>query len=550
MGHLPGIVFLRDARNQADVKTDLRSVWTLAMTTSSSIPPLVRLRKICKWFGPVQVLFDVDIDFYPGEIHVLAGENGAGKSTLVRILAGNYPDYSGHIELGGQPVRLTSPRDASALGVAMIYQELSLVTSMSVQDNLFLGQFPCRHFGWINRRQQMLATQRVLENFGLAVEPTRPVGEYPIAVQQMIEIAKAISRQALVIIMDEPTSALSEPECERLFALVDKLKKAGLAVVFITHKLEEMEALGDRITVLRDGRVAGHAIRGHFNAQRIIQWMVGRHLEQHFPPRSTPHPSERLRVESLTVRRGGIGGRPAVRNLSFSVRAGEVLGLAGLQGSGTAWVLRGLFDPTACHTTGRVWLDGKPIHLRFPADAIRHGIGYAPSDRKSAGLIMSMSVAANATITDWHRLTCWGWRKIDREMACAALLADKLRLKAPSLLAEAGHLSGGNQQKVVLAKGIHMQPTVLLLDEPTRGIDVGAKHDIYELIHQWTQEGITIILTTSELPELLALSHRILVLHRGEAVAELTAEEATPEKILEAAMGQRSALPGQVYRGG
>lgn len=511
------------------------------MTCGSFAQPLVRLRGISKWFGPVQVLFDVDVDFYPGEVHILAGENGAGKSTLVRILAGNYPDYTGHIELAGKPVRLLSPREATALGIAMIYQELSLVPSMSVRDNLFLGHFPTRALGWISVGELEAAAKRVLEDFGLAVELSRPVGEYPIAVRQMVEIAKAVSQAAKVIIMDEPTSALSEPECERLFALVDKLKAKGLAVIFITHRLEEMRRLGDRITVLRDGRVVGHAIRGQFDAQRVIQWMVGRQLDQQFPPRGIPKSSERLRVESLTVRRGGIGGRPAVRDVSFSVRAGEILGLAGLQGSGASWVLRGIFDPIFCQASGQLWLDGKPIRVRGPADAIRHGIAYAPGDRKSAGLVLPMSVVANLTMADWPRLCRRGWRDTAGELRCASNLASALRLKAPSLLAEVGHLSGGNQQKVVLGKWMQTRPKVLLLDEPTRGIDVGAKHDVYELIRQWTQEGMAVVLTTSELPELLALGHRILVFHRGEAVAEFSADEATAEKILAAAMGHSSA---------
>ncbi|MCS7237302.1 MAG: sugar ABC transporter ATP-binding protein [Thermoguttaceae bacterium] len=512
---------------------------------ASSVEPLVRLRKISKWFGPVQVLFDVDLDLHPGEVHILAGENGAGKSTLVRILAGSYDDYRGQIELGGKVVRPTHPRDAAALGIAMIYQELSLVPSMSVRDNLFLGRFPTGLFDFVDRTRLATEARSILAEFDLAIDLNRPVGEYPIAIQQMVEIAKAVSRQAQVLIMDEPTSALAEVECRRLFRLVEKLKTRGLVIVYITHRLEEMEQIGDRITVLRDGRVVGTLLRGEFDANTIVRWMVGRQIDQQFPPRGTPKNTERLRVGNLTVRRGGVGGRPAVNQLSFNVRAGEVLGLAGVQGSGTSWVLRGIFDPGYCQASGEVWIDGRPVSLRGPADAIRNGIALATGDRKGSGLVLPMSVLDNVTMASWARLSRWGFRRPGFERWWTGQLAEALRVKAPSLENEVAHLSGGNQQKVVLAKWLGTAPRVLLLDEPTRGIDVGAKHDVYELIRQWTDEGMAVVLTTSELPELLALSHRILVLHRGQKVAEFPAEEATPERVIAAAMGQTPATLGQ-----
>lgn len=532
------------SRNRLPVENQMRSAVTalpngrVRMIETTAAEPLVRLRRISKWFGPVQVLFDVDLDLYPGEVHILAGENGAGKSTLVRILAGSYDDYRGQIELAGRIVRPTHPREAAALGIAMIYQELSLVPSMSVRDNLFLGRFPTRWFHWLDRSRLMSETRSILAEFELAVDPRRPVGEYPIAVQQMVEIAKAVSRQAQVLIMDEPTSALSEPECRRLFRLVERLKSKGLAIVYITHRLEEMEQLGDRITVLRDGRVVGTLTRQQFDATTIVRWMVGRQLDQQFPPRGVPQGSERLRVANLTVRRGGAGGRPAVYNLSFHVKAGEVLGLAGVQGSGTGWVLRGIFDPTFCQATGQFWVDGEKADLREPADAIARGIALATGDRKALGLVLPMSVLENVTMASWGKLSRWGFRQPSVERTWTEKLTQALRVKAPSLDSEVAHLSGGNQQKVVLAKWLGTTPRVLLLDEPTRGIDVGAKHDVYELIRQWAEAGMAVVLTTSELPELLALSHRILVLHRGEKVAEFSAEEATPEKVIAAAMGQ------------
>jgi ABC-type sugar transport system ATPase subunit len=510
------------------------------MDNSLCLPqPMVQMRGICKSFGPVQVLFDVDVDFYAGETHILAGENGAGKSTLVRILAGNYPDYSGTIRMCGKQIRPTRPQEAAAHGIAIIYQELSLVPTLSVQENLFLGHLPVRGFGFVDMRRMRQEAERLLADLGLEIDVSRPVGEYPIAIQQMVEIAKAFSRQASVIIMDEPTSALSVAEAERLFQVVERLTKLGRAVVYITHRLEEMERLGDRFTVLRDGRVVGRALRGQVSPSTIVSWMVGRQWDQQFPQRKSPGLSERLRVEGLTVRRGGVGGKPAVKELSFSVRAGEVLGLAGLQGSGATWVLRGIYDPKGSNSSARIFLDGKPVHFRQPAEALHQGVAFVPSDRKAMGLVLSMSVLANATMSSWDKLSRWGFRRPRDELSLTTRLAGLLRLRAPSVHAEVGHLSGGNQQKVVIAKGAAVMPRVFLLDEPTRGIDVGAKHDIYDLITQWTEQGVAIILTTSELPELLALSHRILVLHRGEKVAEFPAEEATPDRVLAAAMGVR-----------
>jgi len=506
---------------------------------SAAFPnPLVEMRGISKWFGPNQVLFDVDVDFYPGEVHILAGENGAGKSTLVRILAGNYSDYLGNIRLRGLPVRPGSPQEAAALGIAIIYQELSLVPSLSVRDNLFLGHFPCRWGGFVDNELMEKRAQEILTEFGLEVDLRRPVEELPIAVQQMVEIAKALSRQAQILIMDEPTSALSASDSERLFELIYRLKERGHAIVYITHRLEEMERLADRITVLRDGHVVGRAARGQFDLDTVVRWMVGRQLAQQFSSRKVPGSSERLRVEGLTVQLGGSGKRPAVRNVNLSVNQGEVVGLAGLQGSGVCWVLKGIFDPKNSQATGKIYLDGKPVRITGPAQALRQGIAYVPSDRKAAGLVLSMSVTANVSMASWSRLTRWGFRQPSKEMKMVTQIAQALRLRTPSLRGEVSRLSGGNQQKVVLGKALGIVPRVLLLDEPTRGVDVGAKHEIYELIGQWTGAGMAILLTTSELPELLALSHRILVFHRGEMVAEFSAEEANSERVLAAAMGR------------
>lgn len=512
------------------------------MTDSASPPfsPLVRMRGITKRFGPVEVLRDVDLDIWPGEVHILAGENGAGKSTLIKILGGVYSDYEGGIEIRGRPVRPTSPLEAAALGVAVIHQELSLVPSMSVADNLFLGRPRCTWGGWVAYRSQRAEARRLLAELGLEIDVDQPAERYPLGVRQLVEIAKALGYQARVIVMDEPTSALSAPEVERLFALVQKLKAQGCGLVYITHKMEEIRRIADRITVLRDGRRVGSAPAAELSTRQLIRWMVGREVEQQFPRHVSQPGPERLRIEDFTVRAERKGLRPAVDSVRLAVRAGEILGLGGLQGSGASELLLGLFGALGPRVSGRVWLDGKPVRIRSPREAIQHGVALLTNDRKATGLVLPMSVAANATLAALPRLCRWGWRRPRRELEAAAAQSRALSLRGASLDMPVAELSGGNQQKVALAKWLEVQPRVLLLDEPTRGVDVGAKHDIYELMNRWTAAGMAIILITSEMPELLALSDRIVVLHRGRVTAELHRSEATADRVLEAAMGQRA----------
>jgi len=502
--------------------------------------PLVRMRGITKRFGPVEVLRDVDLDLWPGEVHILAGENGAGKTTLIKILGGVYSDYEGKIEILGRPVRPTSPLEAAALGVAVIHQELSLVPSMSVADNLFLGRAPSIWGGLVAYRVQRETARRLLAELGLEIDVEQPVERYPLGVRQLVEIAKALGHRARVLVMDEPTSALSAPEVQRLFALIQRLKAQGCGLVYITHKMEEIQRIADRITVLRDGRRVGSAPAGELSPGQLIRWMVGREVEQQFPRHFSRPGAERLRIEDFTVRAERKGLRPAVEGVSLSVRAGEILGLAGLQGSGASELLSGLFGALGPRASGRVWVDGKPVRIRSPRDAIRQGMALVTNDRKTTGLVLPMSVAANATLAALPRLCRWGWRRPRREREAAAVQSRALGLRAASLDMPVAELSGGNQQKVALAKWLEINPRVLLLDEPTRGVDVGAKHDIYQLMNQWTAAGMAIILITSEMPELLALSDRIVVLHRGRVTAEMTRDEATADRVLEAAMGQGS----------
>ncbi len=502
---------------------------------------LVRMTGVNKRFGPVQVLYDVDLEIRAGEVHVLAGENGAGKSTLIKVLAGVYPDYAGTIEIAGRTVRPESPLAANALGVAVIYQELSLVPSMSVADNIFLGRPRTGTAGLVDDRAQAAEARRLLADLGMEVDVERNVEDFPIGTQQLIEIAKALSYDARVIVMDEPTSALSAPEVERLFALVDELKSRGCGIVYITHKMEEIERIADRITVLRDGRLVGSAPASELPPQELVRWMVGREVDRQFPERQGGRgsPAERLRVEQFSVEGGGRGAKRPVDDVGFSVDAGEILGIGGLQGSGASELLLGLFGALGKRARGRVWLDGAPVRFTRPRQAIDRGVALLTNDRKATGLVLSTSVVANATLAALRRLAPRGWRNPNRERETTAALAEALKLRAASLEMEVGTLSGGNQQKVALAKWLATDPQLFLLDEPTRGVDVGAKQEIYQLMDEWTSRGIAIILITSEMPELLAMSDRILVMHRGRVTAEFDRREASPERVLEAAMGKR-----------
>jgi ABC-type sugar transport system ATPase subunit len=494
---------------------------------------------IAKRFGSVLVLDGVDLEVFAGEVHVLAGENGAGKSTLVKILAGVHTDFEGTLEIDGRPVRPDSPLAANALGVAMIYQELSLVPSMRVADNIFLGRSPTSRAGLIDDRAQRAEARRLLEPLGIEVDVDRLVEQLPIGTRQLIEIAKALSYRAKVIVMDEPTSALSAPEVERLFGLIARLKAQGRGIVYITHRMEEIDAIADRITVLRDGRFVGSAPAAELPTPRLVEWMVGREVAQQFPRHEARPGAERLRVEEFVVTGGARSARPLVDRVGFSVRAGEILGIGGLQGSGASAMLMGLAGAYGDRARGRVWLDGRPVCIRRPRDAIDRGMAMLTNDRKATGLVLSMSVVANATLADLRRLAPGGWRRPRREREATSRLSEALHLRAASLEMEVGELSGGNQQKVALAKWLQTDPRILLLDEPTRGVDVGAKREIYQLMNEWTLRGIAIILITSEMPELLAMSDRILVLHRGRAIAELSRGQATAQRVLEAAMGKQ-----------
>jgi ABC-type sugar transport system ATPase subunit len=506
--------------------------------SNNKTEPLARMQGIGKRFGSNWALRNVNLDIHPGEVHALAGENGAGKSTLIKILAGVYPDFEGTILINNRPVRPRSPLEALDMGVAVIHQDLSLVPSLSVTDNIFLGR-PIVHAGFVDYKSQKKESARILENLGLPLDVNTPIDQLSIATRQLVEIAKALGRKARIIVMDEPTSALNAPEVEKLFSLIRDMKHQGCGIVYITHKMEEIEKIADRITVLRDGLLIGSAPASQLPIPILIQWMVGREMDQQFPRHRGQRGPERLRAENFSVFPCGLGSKPAVDEVSLTVYEGEILGIGGLQGSGASELLMGLFGGYGSQTKGRVFFNNKKDSLHNPRKAIDMGITLLTNDRKATGLVLSLSIVANATLADLRRLCRGGWRSNQREREATRKITSSMNLQAASLDMPVNELSGGNQQKVVIAKWLETKPKLLLLDEPTRGIDVGAKREIYQLMNEWTAQGMAIILITSEMPELLAMSDRIIVMHRGKITAHLTREKATAEIILEAAMGRQ-----------
>lgn len=496
------------------------------------------MKGIGKTFGSVRVLGGVDFELAGGEVHILAGENGAGKSTLIKILAGVYRDWEGAVELGGRQVAFTEPQQARQAGIAVIYQEISLVGTLSVLDNLFLGRELTGGAGMLNRAAQRSRAEKLLAGLDLELDLDRPAGSYPISVQQMVEIAKALSLEARVIVMDEPTSTLSRPEAERLFAMIARLKQRGCGIIYISHKMDEIYRLADRITVLRDGGLVGCSAAAELPEDEFVRWMVGRKITSQFPERNAGPGAPLLEVAGLTLRDSANPRRKPVDNCSFTLREGEILGVAGLQGSGKSELLHALFGTWGSRASGDIRLGGEEFEIKSPRHSIQRGVALLTNDRQGTGCITCMGVRANITLAALERYSPGLWLDYPAERAAAARRADELSLRAASLEMPVGHLSGGNQQKVILAKWLETAPRVFLLDEPTRGVDVGVKHELYDLMNRWTAAGTSIVLITSEMPELLAMSDRIIVMSSGRITAEFTRGEATQEKILAAAMSR------------
>ena len=497
--------------------------------------PRLEMRDITKNFGGVHALSGVTLKANAGEVHAVCGENGAGKSTLMKILAGAIDGYGGEILLDGKVVKFAGPRDAEDLGIRIIYQELNLVPELSVADNLFLGREKSGPLGLLKTRAMENAARDLFKRLGTPISPRARVADLRIGDQQMVEIAKALAFDASIVIMDEPTSALSDAEVARLFRVIHDLKAAGTTILYISHKMNEVFTLADAVTVLRDGKFVATATRDQTQPSQVVRWMVGREIaELHFDERPTSG-KRLLQVEGLNLPSPLGSGRPALKDLDFHVEAGEVVGIAGLLGAGRTELLESLFGATQTPPTGTILLDGESVHFSEPSGAIASGVALVTEDRKSLGLFTKMTVAENITIRRLEKLTRLGLVDPRAESRAVRESIKRLSIKTDGGGAAITSLSGGNQQKCIIARWLLINPKLLLLDEPTRGIDVGAKAEIYALIRRLAGDGMAILMTSSELPELLTVADRILVLCEGRLTANLTRAQASEEVIMHAA---------------
>jgi ribose transport system ATP-binding protein len=503
---------------------------------------ILDIRHVSKRFPGVRALHDVSFSVARGEIHALVGENGAGKSTLMKILSGVYPDYDGEVIFDGAQLALSSPRDAQRRGIAIIYQELNLIPELTVAENIFLGREPRTATGLLDGERMNREARALLARLNLAIPPDRPVKWLRVGEQQLVEVAKALSLDARLLILDEPTSALSQTEIERLFAVVAALKTDGVTMIYISHKFDEVFQIADRATVLRDGECIGTLPIDQTDAATLIRMMVGRNLSEFYPKEDADVGDEALRVDHLHLLPDEQQGGRDLRDISFAVRRGEIVGVAGLMGAGRTELLETLFGVhPPRRVRGRIAIGGRERRIASPRAAIDAGLAFVTEDRKTQGLALPLSVGHNMTLAALGRFLRFDVIRQAAENAAIRRSIEQLHIKVPGVGAEVGKLSGGNQQKVVLAKCLLTRPRVLMLDEPTRGIDVGAKAEIYAIISHLAQEGAAILMASSELPELLAMCDRVLVLCDGRLTAELMRAEATPERIMEAATARQRA---------
>ena len=489
---------------------------------------MLRALELRKDFGGLTVLHPTSIDFLPGEVHALMGENGAGKSTLMKIVAGLYRPDGGQVEWRERYAEFTSPHDALVAGIAMIHQELMPIPNLTVAENITLGTEPCSSFGLIDRPAQLARAKELLGELESDINPTRMMRTLTVAQTQVVEIAKALGRQADVILMDEPTAALSDHEVAALFRAITRLKARGVAIVYTTHKMDEVFRLADRISVLRDGRLVGTAPAAELNPAKLITMMVGRELADVFPVRHSPSDEILLEVSGLTR-------EPAYRDISFKVRRGEVVALAGLMGAGRTEVVSAIYGLQPA-SEGQIYLKGKPISIRNPEEALAAGIGMVTEDRKGLGLIPALGVGQNITLSALRDYSRGPLVDHSAESAASETQMTEFAVKANSSSQPIAQLSGGNQQKALLARCLLGGPDLIILDEPTRGIDIGAKAEIYALIQKLARAGKGILLVSSELPEVLSLAHRIVVLRRGSVSATLDAASTDQETVLRHAM--------------
>ena len=488
--------------------------------------PLVELRGISKRFGGVAALKGVDFDLRAGEVHALLGENGAGKSTLMRVLGGEIARNGGEILIDGKPVHFAGPKQAADAGIAIIHQEMALAPDLSVAENIFLGELPGA-IAWASLRRRAAS---LIAKLGFAIDPAAIVGDLSVAHQQVVEIAKVLSRRARIIVFDEPTAVLAVRDAERLLAIIDGLRRDGVGIVYISHRLDEVFRIADRLTIMKDGASVTTLRPGEVTVDDVIRLMVGRSLSALFGERVERAPGEELlRVEDLS------DGR-RIRDVSFAVRAGEIVGLGGLVGAGRTEVARMIFGADRLQS-GRVLLGGHPVRIRKPQDAVRAGLALVPEDRKRQGVVLDMAIRINATMANMAPITGpAGFIRRVVEKRVVARLAEDVRIRMAGMDAPVSSLSGGNQQKVVLAKWFHLGARVIILDEPTRGVDVGAKAEIYTLVHRMAAEGRAVLVISSEHLELFGLCDRVLVMGEGRVRGELRPADYSEENLLTLAM--------------
>lgn len=491
------------------------------------------MEKIYKSFPGVNALKDVNISINKGEVMALTGENGAGKSTLMNILSGIYQKDSGEIYFDGKPVNITSPLNAQKMGISTIHQELNLMPNLSVGENIFIAREKRKMHYLLDKKKTNDDASDLIKLVGLEIDTTTLVKDLSIAQRQMVEVAKALSINSKLIIMDEPTSSLTDREIEILMGIIRKLCEQGVSIIYISHKLSEIFDIADRITVLRDGNTIGTVDAKECSEEMLIQMMVGRELKDIFAKMES-------KIGEVIFEAKNITSGKMVKNASFKLKKGEILGFAGLVGSGRSELMRAIFGIDKMDQ-GEVFLDGEKISIRHPSHAIKHGLGFVPEDRKLQGLILGMVVRENITMPSLEKLSNYGFIKSSSEKDVSVDFIEKLSIKTPHQEQKVLNLSGGNQQKVVIAKWLAISPKILILDEPTKGVDVGAKKEIHHLMSKLTQEGVAVIMISSELPEILGMSDRIVVMHKGVIKGEFLRGEATQEKILSLALSEMTA---------
>ncbi|ARI75635.1 sugar ABC transporter ATP-binding protein [Halobacillus mangrovi] len=493
--------------------------------------PFVHMKEIEKAFSGNQVLKKVNLDILPGEVHALMGENGAGKSTLIKVLTGIHAKDGGKVEVKGKERTFSNPKQAEKEGIVVIHQELNIIPHLTVAENMFLGkERTLRRTGILKKKEMYQQTLDNLKRLGVTnIDPNETAGDLSVGKQQMIEIALAISTNAEMIIMDEPTAALTDREIESLFKVIESLREQKVSIVYISHRMEEIFQICDRITVLRDGEYIGTERVNDTNFEAVVKMMVGRELGERFPARTTTIGERILEVKHLSR-------EDWFEDINFHVNKGEILGVAGLMGAGRTEIMEAIFGAKK-KKSGDILLDGKPLSIKHPRDAIQSGIGFITEDRKDEGLVLHLSIRENIALTNMKAISNKGWISSQKETKLIDELIERLHVRTTGREQDVKSLSGGNQQKVVIAKWLGIQPRVLILDEPTRGVDVGAKKEIYHIMNELTEHGVAIIMVSSELPEVLGVSDRIMVIHEGKVARIFNREEANQERIMQAATG-------------